>query len=178
MKIGNKARLIVTIVIFVAAIATLFTIYSRQAGERADLNERLNRAQILLPGLAANKESLEDKLAQAQSSLNTNLGKFPESVKSIEYDDDLFEIADDCNVDISRLTALQPANRKVGAVTYSVSSFTVTVNGGIDNILEFIYAIRTGDDFQMPWSAEVNRVYINIAKSTATISLDIYGYKG
>lgn len=178
MKLGNKGRLIVIVVILVAAIAVLFTIYSQQAGERADLNERLDRTQILLPGLAANKESLEDKLAQAQSSLNTNLAKFPESVESIEYDDDLFEIADDCNVDISKLTALPPTGRKVGAVTYSVSSFTVTVNGGIDNILEFIYALRTGDDFQLPWSAEVERVYFNVAKSTATINLDIYGYKG
>ena len=178
MKVSNKVGLIAVIVVIVIALAVLFTIYFRQVGERSELNERLNTAQILLPGLAANKESLEDQLTQVRSSLDTSRAKFPESVESIEYDDDLFEIADDCNVYITRLTASPPTGKKVGAVTYSVSSFVVGVGGSIDNILEFIYAIRTSDDFQLPWSAEVKSINMNVAKSQATINLDIYGYKG
>ena len=179
MKVSNKVGLIAVIVVVVIALAVLFTIYFRQVGERSELNDRLDTAQILLPGLAANKESLEDQLTQARSSLDISRVKFPESVESIEYDDDLFEIADDCNVDIISIVASMPTNKKVGAVTYSVAPFTVKVRGDVDDILDFIYAIRTGDDFQLPWSAEVTKVNIAIASggTQATINLNIYGYK-
>lgn len=178
MKLSKKVQLIVIIVIFAVVLSILFALYSRQAGEQGQLNERLDRAQTLLPGLAANKQSLTDQLAQAQSSFNTSQEQFPESVESIEYDDDLFEIADDCNVVLNHVTASKPTNKKVGTVTYSASTFTMAVAGSIYDILEFIYAIRTGDDFRLPWSAEVNGVNMNVAAGTANINLIIYGYKG
>jgi len=176
MKPSKKVWIIVGIGIFAIVLGILFTVYFQQVGEREQLSDRLEAAEALLPGLEAVREELEDQLAQATSLLNKNQAEFPESVESIEYDDDLFEIADDCNVDITRLTASPPTSTKVGTVTYSVSSFVVVVVGDIDDILDFIYAIRTGDDFQLPWSAEVTRA--SIASGTATINLNIYGYKG
>ncbi len=178
MKLSKKVLLIVVIVIFAVALGVLFSIYSGQNGERADLNERLSDAQTLLPGLINNGETKEDELTQAESLLAASQAQFPESVKSIEYGDDLFEIADDCNVSLTKLIASKPTNKTVGTVTYSTSSFTVVVQGSIDNILEFIYALRTGDDFQLPWSAEVNIVQTNVSGGSATVSLVIYGYKG
>lgn len=178
MKLSRKVWLIVVIAIFAVVLGILFTIYSGQAGERSQLDDRLSRARTLLPGLAASKQSLEDQVAQAQSSLNANQAKFPQSIESIEYGDDLFEIADDCNVDIAQISASPPTGRTVGSIAYSVSSFVVVVNGSMDDILEFIDAIRTGDDFQLPWSAEVNSINIDVSSSKASISLNIYGYKG
>ena len=175
MKLSKKVWLILGAVILVAALVSLYMVYFREVGERDELNDRLSTAQTRLPGLTAEREELENRLAQATSSLNKNQAEFPESVESIEYDDDLFEIADDCNVDITSIRASTPTNNKVGTVTYSVSSFTVVVSGDIDDILDFIYAIRTGEDFQLPWSAEVTGV--SIASGTATIKLNIYGYK-
>jgi hypothetical protein len=178
MKLSKKALLIVVIVIFVVALGVLFYIYSGQNGERAQLNERLSYAKTLLPGLVNNRETKEDELTQAESLLYASQAQFPESIESIEYGDDLFEIADDCNVSLTKLTASNPTNKTVGGVTYSVSSFDVVVQGSIDNILDFIYALRTGDDFQLPWSAEVNGVKTNISGGSAIIDLVIYGYKG
>jgi hypothetical protein len=174
MKISKKVWIIVGIGIFAIVLGLLYTLYFQQVGELEQLQNRLEEAQVLLPALTADREKLEDQLAQETSRLNKNQAEFPESVESIEYDDDLFEIADDCNVDLTSLTALTPTNKKVGAVTYSISSFTVDVSGDIDDILDFIHAIRTGDDFQLPWSAEVTRV--NMSSRTATIYLNIYGY--
>jgi len=176
---SKKVWIIVGIGIFAIILGSLYTLYFREVGEREQLSDRLLVAQTLLPALTDAREELEDRLAQATSLLNKNQAEFPESVESIEYDDDLFEIADDCNVDITKLTASTPTNKKAGTVTYSVSSFTVVVEGDIDDILDFIYAIRTGDDFQLPWSAEVTGVNLGIASggTQATISLDIYGYK-
>ena len=178
MKLSRKATLIVVIVIFAVALGVLFYIYSSQNKERAELNERLSWAQTLLPNLVDNRETKEDELTQAESLLAAGQAQFPESVESIEYDDDLFEIADDCNVSLTQITASKPASKTVGAVTYSTSSFSVVVHGGIDNIMDFIYAIRTGDDFQLPWSAEVTKVKTNVSDGSAEINVIIYGYKG
>jgi len=177
MKLSKKVWLIVVIVIFAVVLGILFFIYSGQAKERDQLNDRMSLARTLLPGLTDNRQNKEDELTQAESLLEAGQAQFPESVESIEYDDDLFEIADDCNVSLTKLTASKPTNKTVGAVTYSVSTFVVVVQGSIDNILEFIYALRTGDDFQLPWSAEVNSINMNVSSGAATINLVIYGYK-
>ena len=176
MRLSKKVWLIAVIVIFAIVLGVLFSIYSGQAGERNELNDKLSNAQTLLPGLVDNREKLEDRLTQAKSSLDKSQAKFSESVKSIEYGEDLFEIADDCNVDLTSLSPLMPTSKKVGAVTYSVSSFAMVVKGNVDNILDFIYAIRTGEDFQLPWSADLK--VVNMGGSQATITLDIYSYKG
>jgi len=178
MKLSKKVWLIVVIVIFAVALGVLFSIYSGQNGERAQLNDRLSTAQTLLPGLMNNRETKEDELTQAESLLAASQAQFPESVESIEYGDDLFEIADDCNVSLTKLTASKPSSKTVGAVTYSVSSFNLVVYGSFDNILDFIYAIRTGDDFRLPWSAEVTGLNTNVSGGSVNINLIIYGYKG
>ena len=184
MKLSKKAGLIVVIVVFVVALSVLFYIYSGQNRERAELDERLSQAQTELsgdadnPGLIDTRETKEDELTQAESLLAASKAQFPESVQSIEYDDDLFEIAEDCNVSLIQVTASKPATKAVGAVTYSISSFVVVIHGSMDNIMDFIYAIRTGDDFQLPWSAEVTSLKTNVSGGSANINLIIYGYKG
>jgi len=184
MNISKKVLLIVIVVIIAVALGVLFYIYSGQNGERAQLDDRLSQAQTDLngdtgnPGLIDTRETKEDELTQAESLLAASQAQFPESVESIEYDDDLFEIAEDYNVMLTTVTASKPTNKTVGAVTYSVSSFVVVVHGSIDNILDFIYALRTGNDFQLPWSAEVTSVKTNVSGGSADINLIIYGYKG
>jgi len=180
MKLNKKVWLIVVIVIFAVALGVLFSIYTGQARELGQLEKALNATEKRESGLEAQHKTLEGQLTQAESDLKEKQKQFPESVESIEYDDDLFEIADDCNVGLTKLTASKPTNKTVGTVTYSVSSFVVVVKGSIDNILEFIYAIRTGEGFDLPdfpWSAKVTSVKINVSSGTATVNLVIYGYK-
>jgi hypothetical protein len=175
MKLSKRALLIVITVIIVIALASLFTIYFRQAGERDQLNDRLDRARTLLPGLAANKESLEDQLIQAQSLLDTHRIKFPKSVESIEYGEYIFEIADRCNVKLSFLSFPKPTSTKIGGVTYSVASLSLPVSGTVADIFKFINTIKTDDRFA---STQVNSVNLNVGGGAATISVDIYSYKG
>jgi hypothetical protein len=192
MKISRKVGLILGAVVIVAALVSLYIVYSGQAGERNDLNARLATAQTLSNVLTTQKQDLENQLAQAQSLLNTDRAKFPQSMESIEYGEDFFKVAygqnlymmaDGCGVQLTSLTASPPADKTVGAVTYSVSSFAVVVSGSIDNVLKFIDAIGTGIDyqlpwtFQLPWSVDVKSITMNVGGS-ATINLDIYGYKG
>jgi len=190
MKLSKKVWLVVVIVIFAVALGILFSIYSGQAGERAQLTDRMSNAQTLLPSLVANREKLEDQLTQAESLLDESQAEFPEVLESIEYGEDFFKVAygqnlysmaAGCGVELTSLTASKPSNKKVGTVTYSVSSFVVVVQGNIDDTLDFIDAIGTGIDyelswsFQLPWSVNVKSV--SMSPAGATINLDIYGYK-
>jgi hypothetical protein len=174
MKLSSKVGMILGAVVIVAALVVVGVFYSRQAGERAGLDDRLDRAQTLLPGLTKQKQDLEAELASAQSSLETSQAEFPESVHSIEYGEYLFEIADDCNVVLATLNFPRPAARTVGTVTYSVVSLSLPVSGTLANIFEFIDTIRTDDRFA---STEIKSVDMKVAGS-ATINVDIYGYKG
>jgi type II secretory pathway pseudopilin PulG len=195
MKISKKVWLIIGIAIFVIALVSLVRIYTQQVNEQKQLETSLAGQQALLRGLTASKNETEKQLAQAESLFNTSRAKFPESLESIEYGEDFFKIAygqnlyamaDGCGVELTSLTASQPTDKTGGTVTYSVSSFDVVVNGDIDDILKFIDAIGTGIgyklpwSFQLPWSVDVKSVSMEISKegATATINVDIYGYKG
>jgi type II secretory pathway pseudopilin PulG len=177
IKISKKALLVIGIIVFAIVLGILINTYAQQVKEREELETSLVAQQALATKLTADREDWEDKLAQAQSLINTSRAKFPKSVDSIEYDDDLFEIADDCNLELTTVSMSKPTSNKIGSVTYSVSSCSLQVKGNVDDILNFLYALRTGDDFNLPWSAAVNSVKIDFGvQALANISLSIYAY--
>jgi len=179
IKINKKVLLIIGIAVFVIILVSLFRTYSQQVKEQEELRTNLAVQQTLLRTLTTSKEDLENKLDAAESLFNTSQAKFPESVESIEYGEDLFRIADDCNLELTALSPSIPGTKTAGAVTYSVVSCAVKVEGDTDDILDFLYAIRTGDDFTLPWSADVKSVSLSCGEETeATMTLEIYGYKG
>lgn len=179
IKISKKVLLIIGIVIFAIILVSLVRTYSQQAAEQRQLSDSLAARQTLLNNLSKDKEEWESKRNKAESLLDTSRKKFPQSVECIEYGEDLFDIAEGCNVELTSLGMSNPSSLKIGAVAYSVASFELKVTGSMDDILDFIYALRTGDDFELPWSAEVKAV--NIAAGAqgevgASIKLDIYAY--
>jgi len=195
MKLNSKVLLIVISCILVIGLVVVGVIYFQQVGERRELNERLDEAQTRLAILKHEKEGgggLNDQLAYAQSKLDGYQSQFPQAVESIEYGEDflkvaygqnLYTMAAGCGVELTSLTVTKPGGKTIGAVTYSISSFSLAVQGGKNNILKFIDAIGTGIDyklswkFQEPWSVRVNSVVMNVAGGAAAINLDVYGYK-
>jgi hypothetical protein len=173
MKISSRVGLIVIIVVIVGALAGLYTVYSRQAAERNDLTERLDRAGVLRSQLAESKSDLEGQLASAQSQLDTSQTKFPAAIESIEYGEYIFELVDRCNLQLATLSFPRPAARTVGSVTYSVVSLSLPVSGALENIFRFIDLIKTDPNFA---STQVNSVNLNVGGGSAVIAVDIYGY--
>ena len=174
MKISSRIGLIVIIIVIVAALAVLYTaVYRPQAAERDDLLARRDGAQVLQTQLTDSKSNLEGQLAQAQSSLNSSQTKFPAAIESIEYGEYIFELVEDCNLQLASLSFPRPAARTVGSVTYSVVSLTLPVSGTLENIFKFIDLIKTDPHFA---STSVNSVNLNVAGGSATIAVDIYGY--
>jgi len=178
IKISKKVLVIIGIIIFAIIFVSLIRTYSQQVTEQRQLSASLAAQQTLLTKLTNDKEEWESRRNKAESLLDTSQKKFPQSVECIEYGEDLFDIADDCNVDLTNLSMSKPSSTTVGSVAYSVGTFVLKVKGSMDDLLDFIYAIRTGDDFELPWSAALKGVNMGVGTAVeATITLDIYAYR-
>ncbi len=203
MKISRTARLILGIGIFTIVVGILCWVCIQKWSEQGQLKNSIELAQATLPRLISERGDLESQLpqaeselAQAESLLNGIKARFPESVESIEYDEVLFEIADDCDLEILELTASEPDDEEIEGITYSVASFVVEVKGKyggyidktVGDILDFINTIATSEyspgetNFVNTIIKEVNMEVPEPGdtdeKPTATIKLDIYGYQG
>ena len=162
MKSSKKVGLIIGAVIIVALLCVVFTIYFQQVRDRQDLNERLDSATALSVKLTADKEDLEDELAQAESLLDTSQAQYPQEVHSIEYGEHIFEIIDDCNLTLASLSFPKPSSTQV--------SLSLPLSGSVTDIFEFIDTINTDDRFA---STRVNSVDLK-GGGGATISITIY----
>jgi type II secretory pathway pseudopilin PulG len=162
MQISKKVWLIIGAVIIVALLAVVFTIYFQQVREQRELNEQLETATARSVVLTADKQDLEDELAQAQSLLDTSQAQYPQEVHSIEYGEHIFEIIDDCNLTLGSLNFPGPSSTQV--------SLSLPVSGSVDNIFELIHTINTDDRFA---STSINSIKLN-AGGGATISITIY----
>jgi len=176
MKISSKAGLIAVVVVVVAALVALYiAVYLPQAAERDDLIARRETAQLRQSQLSASKSDLEGELASAQSSLSTSQAQYPQEIHSIEYGEYIFEIIEECNLQLGSLSFPKPSSSTQGSVTYSVVSLSLPVTGTVENIFKLIDIIKTDPRFA---STQVNSVNLNVGGGSATISITIYGYKG
>lgn len=206
MRLSKTAWLILGAGVFIIALAVLIMLYSQQANDEKQAEESLANAQGLLPQLIAEREDwesqlaqLEDQLDQGVSALEKSIAKFPdpEDVKSIEYDEELFMVAHDYDLEIVRLTASEPRDEEVDeTIIYSVTTFEVTVSptaippeaedayeeycdDTIANILDFIDTVVNGEYFTTATVEEVAWEIPDVTESKrpeATIKLLIYSY--
>ena len=165
MKLSKKVGLIVGTGIIVVLLVIVFTVYFQQVREQQELNDQLNAATVLSVKLTADKEDLEDELAQAESLLDTSQAEYPQEIHSIEYGEYIFEIIDDCNLTLGSLSFPRPSSTQV--------SLSLPVSGSVADIFEFIHTINTDDRFA---STSVNSVNLNVGGG-ATISITIYIYQ-
>lgn len=175
MRLSKTALLVLGIGIFVIAFATLFSISSGQRGEQERLDGSLAQAQSLLPKLIAEREDLEGQLAEWEekvstvtSALNTSEARFPKAVESVEFDEALFLMAEDSNLQVVELSATEPKDKKEKDtdITYALTTFEVKVRSAesppitaekfetyidetLDNMLDFINTIATSQEFNI-----------------------------
>jgi hypothetical protein len=173
MKVSKTALLVLGIGIFIIVFATLFTLYSGQSAEQALLSKNLAASQGFLPELLAEKDDLDDQLAQWEGELDEVMlelsqseGRFPKSVESIEYDEVIFKLAEQSGLLIINLMASDPMEEVVEGtdIIYNITTIEVVVRNGdsppasagdfeiyidetVDKALEFIHLIVTTPDF-------------------------------
>lgn len=196
MKLNKKALLVLGSIFFVIAAIVLFQRYSGQNSERTGLQTKLDTSQTTLSRFAssevASRKQLaeaENKLAQAQLSLDETKASFPKSVESIKYDALLFSLAGSSNLAIVSLTASEPESKKDGKTTYPISSFTIALESKIsgpifttssehkayiyrtvDDILGFANKIATGKDFTV---ATIDAVSISVPEPLSEAEIDL-----
>ena len=151
MKLGRTARIILIVGAIIAAFFIVNQMKEEAESEQHSLDVQLELTQLILPKLAADKEAmegqfvlLESDLAEAAASLRESRAEFPADIQSIEYDEILFNIAHQWDLDIISLTASEPSYRSVEVtiepadpeaesvtytVTYTVTSFNIEVEG-------------------------------------------------
>ena len=175
MRLSKTALLVLGIGIFIIAFAAIFSISSGQRGEQEQLDVSLASAQALLPKLIAEREDLEGQLAEWEekvagvtSALSTAEARFPKAAESVEFDEALFKMAEDCDLQVIELTATEPKAEKVKDtdITYATTTFEVVVRSleappgtadkfeiytdeTLDNILDLINTIATSVEFNV-----------------------------
>jgi len=188
MKLSKAAWWILGIGFFIIASAVLVMLLSRQSGDTERLGDNLSVTQTLLTKLISEREDLDSQFAQlenqldeAESSSNSSKAKFSKAVMSIEYDEEIFSIAHDNNLEIMSLTSSEPRDAKVAEITYDTTLFEAEVRGKVANILSFINDIVTGGYFTTTTVELVNLEVPEPGKDelpSAVIKIIIYSYEG
>ena len=145
MKLSKKAIILLVICVFVILVAGLGMTYSRQEGEQSQLDEELTLAKQRLEKypdeeaeFAAQQKELESRLARAESRLRAAKANLYQSIESIEASDTLFTLAQDCGVEVVKIQSPGVTTKKIGEVTLSALSLTVTIEGDVLNIIDFV----------------------------------------
>jgi cell division protein FtsB len=192
MKLSKTVWIILGVAIFIIGFVVLYMMYSRQVSEQDQLRAKVATNQATFSKLVTERENwqtqlvkLQDELAQRQNALteaNLALSKaetdWPQSAQSIEYDEKLFEMADAWKLDITIVTAAEPADEVVEGITFHTTSFTVDVTGKpletpfkeakdyrdylydtVDDILAFVHTIANDKNFA---SAGINLVNMTV----------------
>ena len=194
MKLSKTALWILGIGFFVIAAAALLMVYTSQGSDEEQIEDSLSVTQELLVRLTADKDELTSQLAlledqrdEAELDFNQTKAEFPEDVSSIEYDEEIFLIADDCDLEVLSLTASEPRETKVegendeDVIIFTTTDFDVEVRGEVADILTFIDSLAKGGYFT---TTTVDLISIEVPEPdeeglpTAVIELVIYSYEG
>ena len=168
MKLSRTAWFILGAGIFIIAVGVLFALYRGEMGEQEEVNGKLAVVQNTLPKLVSQRQGLESQLAQLEgelsqvtSSIASFEAAFPESVESIEYDEVLFELADNHALEIQKLEASEPGESQEDdeSVVFMVTGFDVEVMGEVADILDYINTVVNNEFFT---TADVELVDITI----------------
>jgi hypothetical protein len=188
MKLSKTALWILGIGFFIIVSAVLLALQASRSGDAGQLEDNLVVTQTLLTKLTSDREALDSQLAQLENQLDQaeatygqSQANFPEVVASIEYDEELFFIAGDYNLDVMSLTASEPRENKVEEIPFDNTVIEVEVRGEVSNILSFINNVATGGYFN---SAIVELVSMEVPEPdqdeqpSAVIKIIVYSYEG
>ena len=196
MKFSKTTWIFLAVGIFIIALASLGMVYSQQGKEQSQLDEELALAQLRLKKypaqqleLASQQEELESRLAKAEAELRTAKTSLRQSTESIEASDALFELAEDCHVEVTEISSPGVANQTLDEISLSALPLTVTVEGDVLNLIDFIYqwtheyptGVVKSVEISVPEPAEEEEeeeAEIEEQMPSATINMLIYTYEG
>lgn len=187
MKISKTSQWILTIGILAILLISLGVMYSRQKAEQVRLSTGIAEADQSLikytTEYAAQKKDVEKRLNEANSRLADLQSEFRQYTESIEINEALFEAAEDTNVTITRLSSSVPKDEGLSGVTYRVFSLSITAEGEVVALLNFVnklsgkFSAATIESVKMSVPEAVEEGG-GEEKSTIDLRLKIYAYEG
>ena len=200
MKINQRIIIVIVIVVFIAAFAFLYMNYSKETSQQKLLKQNLLNAKSTLDTVTNNKASqqtlldqaktevatLQSQLAQAQQQLREKQQVIPEAIENIDYNELLFNIAQQDGLKVLSINTNGPAQNQVDKVTLYVTMFTISVEGQSANILQFVSDIAQDSNFisgtidlvTMTVTTEEGPEGELITITQGDINLSLYGYEG
>lgn len=188
MKVSKIGLWILGIGIFVIASVVMVALHASQSGDAKQLEENLDLTQSVLNTLIADREEMTGQLAEMENDLEAaetaylqSQVKFPDEVPSIEYDEEIFSIADDNDLEVINLTASELHESEVEEIPFGTTTFEVEVRGTVSHILNFIDDVVNGEYFD---SADVEMITMEVPEAdeeeqpAAVIEIIIYSYEG
>jgi len=194
MKFSKITWILLATGVLVILVASLGMVYSQQGNEQSRINEEIALAQLRLKKypaqlqeLDSQQEELESRLAEAESQLRTakiSLDQFPQN---IEASDALFVIAQNCHVEVTEVSSEGLGTETLEGVTLSALQLTVTVEGDVLNLIDFIHrwtkqystgVVKSVAIYVPEPPDEEEEEEIEEEKPSATINLLIYSYEG
>jgi len=200
MKFTKISLLIIGVGVLIAVFVILYLSYSQNVNQREALFQTIEAAQNQISKISAQKRplepqvaQLEQKIADLKSSYDKAKGEFPvPPTQSIEYDNELSDLAEDCAITVTKLTATDSTVLKEGSTTYIATDFTVEVKGDRTNLLDFIHRVSQSKYFS---TASINSLNLKeeaiptptpteetapapLNYSTLSMALTVYRYEG
>lgn len=180
MKINQRYIIALVIIIFLAAFVFLYMGNARQKRENTTAQENLNNANTAYATAIKEKSNQEDLLNQAtgqiaqlqsrlieiQLQLQEQQQVIPESIKNIDYDEILFNIADANKLQVLSLNIQGPTEVEVNGVTLFLYTFNISLSGDTPDILNYVNDVTTGDDF-------ISAIVEGITMTVSTIEVPV-----
>jgi len=164
LKLSKTTRWVLTIGILAILLITAGVSYSRQKAEQSELSTSIAQAQQELIKYqmppAGQKEELEARLAEADSSVTSLQNEFRQYTESIEINEALFEAAESSNVTITNLSCSPPVDEEIRGITYRVFTLMITAEGEVPPAL-INFSMKISDIFT---AADVESVTLDVPK--------------
>ncbi len=137
--------IIVAAVVILVTVAAFFGLdYKKQREEQALLAGQMTDASSLISLLPGPPQDLEQRLAEAQQSLATEMEAFPSGTDSTRVINYILELADRLGIKAIPLLTQPWAVEKVGKHDYHVFRLNVAAEGSLAQLTDFITELESG----------------------------------
>ena len=177
MKLGRTAQIILIVGGFALGFYLIWGMKTDAESVQKDLRVQLNATEQVLPQLATQKEELQEELtvleadlAEAEAALAETEDLFPADTQSIEYDEQIFRIAHQKDLEVMMVTATEPRTENINDFEFTSTNFIVQLEGmkseqEIDQTEEDFeyYIYQTVDDILAYLNSTINDSFFSTA---------------
>ncbi len=121
---------------------------AEMAQRQSTIGELANELSLLEDELSQLEDERAQAILRALALLDETAAKFISQVESIEYNETLFEFAQDSNLMVVGLSVADPISVVENDIKYYNTKFTIAVRGGVADILGFINIIVKDSNFK------------------------------